>query len=177
MSNQRKLSLYIAMSLDGYIATEDDSLEWLFKTEVNSDAGYNAFFEEVDTIIIGKRTYDWVMEQENGKFPYPEKECFVFSKSETGTNEHVEFVDEDIVTFTNKLKEQEGKKIWIVGGGDLLKDFLNEKLVDEFIITVAPTLLGKGIPLFNKGEYETDLVLKDMKQYDQFAQLHYELKS
>lgn len=82
-----------------------------------------------------------------------------------------------MVSFTNKLKSQSGKDIWIVGGGDLLHTFLKEKLVDEFIITVAPTLIGKGIPLFQESDFEVDLTLVDIKYYDKFAQLHYRLEN
>ncbi|WP_243156519.1 hypothetical protein [Clostridium sp. C8-1-8] len=70
MSNKRNLVLYIATSLDGYIATEDDSLEWLFKIEGEGDNGYSEFYNTVDTILIGRRTYDWIIEEEKGNFPY-----------------------------------------------------------------------------------------------------------
>lgn len=173
MSNHRKVVLYIATSLDGYIATEDESLEWLFNIESEGDAGYAEFYETVDTILIGRRTYDWVMAMENGKFPYENKECYVFSNTINGKTDNVEFVNEDVVSFTNKLKSKAGKNIWIVGGGELLHLFLTNKLVDEYIITIAPTLIGKGIPLFKKAAYELELVLKDVKRFNQFAQLHY----
>jgi dihydrofolate reductase len=176
LSNNRKVVLYIATSLDGYIATEEESLEWLFKVEGEGDAGYEEFYEHVDTIIMGRKTYDWIMKMENGKFPYPNKQCFVFSKSMMGKNEYVEFVDEDVESFMNKLNMVEGKNIWVVGGGELLHYFLKEKLVDEFIITLAPTLIGKGIPLFKETDYEIELTLTDMKRFNQFAQLHYVLK-
>ena len=174
MENQRKIILYIATSLDGYLATEDDSLEWLFKTDGEGDAGYSEFYETVDTILMGRRTYEWIINMEGENFPYNNKDCYVFSKTVSGENENVKFVHEDIVSFVNKLKEAEGKHIWIVGGGELLHFFLKERLVDEFIITIAPTAIGKGIPLFKEAEFEFELTLKDMKRFNQFAQLHYE---
>lgn len=176
MVSKRKLVLYIATSLDGYIATEDDSLDWLFKVEGEGDNGYSEFYETVDTILIGRRTYDWVMDHENGNFPYKNKKCYVFSKTLSGKNENVEFINEDIVNFTNRIKENDGKNIWIVGGGDLLHFFIKEKLVDEFIITMAPTLIGRGIPLFKEVDFEIELVLKSMRRFNQFVELHYELK-
>ena len=75
MTNQRKIVLFIATSLDGYIATEDDSLEWLFKVEGDGDNGYSDFYDTVDTVIMGRRTYDWLLEQELESFPYEGKEC------------------------------------------------------------------------------------------------------
>ncbi len=153
MKNQRKLVLFIAQSLDGYIATKEDSLDWLFKVEGEGDNGYTEFFETIDTILIGKRTYDWIMKHERGQFPYQNKECYVFSRSPLDDADDVKFVNGDIVNFTNTLKKEEGKNIWIVGGGDLLHTFLKEKLVDELILTIAPTIIGEGIPLFKIGDY------------------------
>lgn len=176
MPSKRKLILYIATSLDGYIATEDDSLEWLFKIEGKGDNGYSEFYKTVDTILIGRRTYDWVIDKEKGEFPYKNKKCYVFSKSISGKNENVEFINCDIVEFTNKLKEETGGNIWIVGGGNLLHFFIKERLVDEFIITVAPTLIGRGIPLFKEFDFELELKLKNIRRFNQFAELHYELK-
>ena len=176
MSNNRKLVLYIAISLDGYIATEDDSLEWLFKIEGEGDNGYSEFYNTVDTILIGRRTYDWIIEKEKGEFPYKNKKCYVFSKSENDKNENVEFISQDVAEFTNKIKRLDGGNIWLVGGGDLLHSFIKEKLVDEFIITIAPILIGHGIPLFNKNDFELDLKLKGMRTFNQFAELHYVVK-
>ena len=82
----------------------------------------------------------------------------------------------DIGKFIKKLKSQDGKRIWIVGGGELLHSFLQEKLVDEIIITVAPVILGRGIPLFREGDYQLNLQLKGTKNFNQFIELHYEVK-
>ncbi len=176
MNNDRKVVLYVAASLDGYIAKDDDSLDWLYNSEGEGDNGYSEFYSTVDTILIGRKTYDQILILVDGDFPYKNKQCYVFSNSTIGKNENVEFVNEDIVTFTNNLKKQEGNDIWIVGGGDLLHSFIKERLVDEFIITVAPTLIGKGIPLFKETDFETRLSLIDIKQFNQFAQLHYEVR-
>lgn len=176
MDGKRKLVLFIATSLDGYIATEEDSLEWLFKVEGEGDNGYSEFIENIDTILMGRRTYDWVMDKENGNFPYKQQKCYVFSRTLKGKNENVEFVDEDIASFTNKLKQTAGKNIWIIGGGDLLHYFIKERLVDEFFITVAPTIIGRGIPLFKKMDFEMELKLIGTRTFNQFVELHYELK-
>jgi dihydrofolate reductase len=176
MSSQRKLVLFIATSLDGYIATKNESLDWLFKVEGEGDNGYSEFYETVDTILMGRRTYDWILNHETEAFPYSNKECFVFSRSVNSENKNVEFVNEDIVSFTNKLKKQEGGNIWIVGGGELLHGFIKEKLVDEFIVTVAPTLIGTGISLFKEDDYQLELSLKGTRRFNQFVELHYEVK-
>lgn len=176
MSDKRKLVLYIAMSLDGYIATEDESLEWLFNVEGEGDNGYSEFYETVDTIIMGNKTYEWIIRHETGEFPYKNKDCYVFTRSSIEDTEDVKFINDDVVSVTNKLRNQVGRNIWIVGGGELLQDFLKEKLVDEIIVTVAPSIMGKGIPLFKKGDYQLDLTLKGTRNFNQFVELHYSVK-
>lgn len=176
MAQKRSVILYIAASLDGYIATEDDSLEWLFRVEGEGDNGYGAFYDTVDTVLMGRRTYDWVMEHEQGRFPYPGKECYVFSRGRAGSDGHVTYISEDAAALIARLQAQEGKKIWMVGGGQSLLDFLRAGLVDEIALNIAPVLLGRGIPLFPKGEYNMDLQLMDIRRHGQFAELLYEVK-
>lgn len=175
MSMSREIVLYIASSLDGFIAKEDDDLQWLHDTEGEGDAGYAEMYQSIDTTIMGKKTYDYVMKHTN-TFPYPDKKCYVFTTSEKGTNEYVEFVNEDVVEFTKRLKDQEGSKIWMVGGAGILDAFIKENLIDEYIITVTPHILGSGIPLFKDHNPLIDLVLIDTKRFGQFVQLHYKLK-
>jgi dihydrofolate reductase len=174
MSKQSKLVFYGAISLDGYLARENHSLDWLFGTEGEEETGYQDFYDSVDTILMGRSTYDQIAILSPEKFPYEGKACYVFSRTMTGQDEHVTFINEDITDFTQSLKEQEGKRIWVVGGGEVLKPLL--KLVDEFIIQIAPTIIGKGIPLFVPGDQENKLTLVDVRRYKQFAELHYEAK-
>ncbi|WP_418300786.1 dihydrofolate reductase family protein [Lysinibacillus fusiformis] len=171
----REVVLYIATSLDGFIAKEDNDLQWLTETEGEGDAGYAEMYQSIDTSIMGKKTYDYIMKNSES-FPYPEKKCYVFSNSEKDSNEYVEFVNEDVVEFTRKLKEQEGSKIWMVGGAGILDAFIKENLVDEYIITVTPHILGSGIPLFKENNPQIDLILIDTKRYGQFVQMHYKVK-
>ncbi len=173
--SQRKLVLYIASSLDGYIATEEHSLDWLFAVEGEGDNGISKFYETVDSLLMGRVTYDWIMDYEKGEFPYKGKECYVFSKSRKEENEYVTFVNEDIPQFTKNLKNKNGKTIWLVGGGNLLDTFMKEKLVDEIIVTIAPVLIGSGIPLFKNYNFQTSLSLKEINRFNQFVELHYEV--
>ncbi|WP_066305031.1 dihydrofolate reductase family protein [Bacillus sp. FJAT-29814] len=179
MGNDRKLALFIASSLDGYIATKDESLEWLFRVEGEGDNGYLEFYDTIDTVVMGRRTYDWIMNQEENRqeFPYKNKDCYVFTRSSIEDTEDVKFVNGDVTKFVKEIKRKDGKNIWIVGGGELLQHFLQEKLVDEIIITIAPTILGSGIPMFRAGDYQLDLILKRMRSFNQFAELHYEVKN
>ncbi len=170
----REVVLYIAASLDGYIATKEDGLEWLFQTEGEGDNGYSEFYESVDTIIMGRKTYDWILNHEGDNFPYKNKQCLVFSRTEQQEDENVEFVNGNVHELVAELKKMEGKSIWIVGGGELLHYFIKEQLVDKWIINIAPTIIGEGIPLFKQLDFETRLSLITVKRHNQFAEMQYE---
>lgn len=174
MSNQRKVVFYGAISLDGYLARKNHSLDWLMGTEGENDTTYSEFYDTVDTLIMGRKTYEQILLLSPEAFPYEGKKCYVMSRTLTGSTEFVTFVNTDLVGLVKSLASQPGKRIWIVGGGEVLKPLLEEKLVDEFIIQLAPVILGNGIPLFVPGDYENRLMLKDVKQYKQFVEVYYE---
>lgn len=175
--DNRKIVCYIAVSLDGYIATEDDSLDWLFKVEGEGDAGYAEFMETIDTVVMGRRTYDWVMEMEKDEYPYTGLKSYIFSRSvPASVSGDIEFTNTEVPIFAEILKNQPGKDIWVIGGSELLADFVEAGLIDEFIISIAPVIIGKGIPLFRKSDLMTEFKLKEVKRYGEFAQLHYVMK-
>ena len=116
------------------------------------------------------------MKQEVGEFPYKNKDCYVFTRSSYKDTDNVTFVNDDINNFINKLRNKAGRNIWVVGGGELLHSFIQEDLVDEFIITIAPTIIGNGIPLFKEGNQALDLSLKGTQRFNQFIELHYEVR-
>lgn len=109
--NQRKLVLFIALSLDGYIATKEYSLDWLFAVEGEGDNGFSKFYDTVETILIGRKTYDWIMDVEKDDFPYKGKECFVFSRTKKDDNKHVTFINDDVVQLVKNLKNKSGNNI------------------------------------------------------------------
>lgn len=142
----RKISLYIATSLDNCIARPDGGLDWLFAPE-GEDYGYEAFLAETDTVLMGAKTYEAV--QGFGiDNPYPEQKSYVFTRQNRLPSPHVEYVTEDIPTFVRRLKEQPGKTIWLVGGGQINTILLNAGLIDEIILFIQPVVLGEGLPLF-----------------------------
>lgn len=176
MKTERKLVLFIAVSMDGYIANENGEVDWLHQVEGEGDNGYAKFYETIDTVVMGRTTYDQVLTLAE-EFPFSEKECYVFS-STTGKNDsNVKFVNEDVVSFVERLRYQNGKNIWLVGGAKLADQFIKERLVDEFIITVAPIILGKGIPLFQQENPEMKLELVSSTLYGQFMELHYKVEN
>lgn len=167
----------IACSLDGYIATKEDSLEWLFDVDGQEEAnkGIAEFDQTVDTVIMGRRTFDWVMEEMKGENPYKDKMTYVYSHHQE-IFENIQYTQEEPVKLINMLRKQKGKNIWLMGGGLVIRDFLEAGLVDELIITVAPVLLGEGIRLFKEGNYSSEWTLKRTRQVGQFAELNLERK-
>ena len=139
----RKLMLFIATSLDGYIARPEGGIDWMF---TDHDYGYSAFFAGVDTVVMGRRTYDLALSF--GAYPYAGTEGYVFSREQRPPDGNVAFVSEAPANFVDRLKRLEGKDIWLVGGSEIIAECLAHDLVDEMIISVHPLMLGGGIPLF-----------------------------
>ncbi|MBM7551149.1 dihydrofolate reductase family protein [Thalassobacillus pellis] len=157
-----KVILFIAMSLDGYISQENEEIDWLWKEE-NYD--YEKFYASIDTVILGRKTYDQVLERYD-EFPYRMKDVYVVSNLQEGNEEYARFIQpEQIRPLVNLLKEDQDKNIWIVGGAKLIQHFIQKQLIDEFQITIQPTLLGSGIPLFPPGGIEQQLELYEVKPH------------
>ncbi|WP_066894428.1 dihydrofolate reductase family protein [Clostridium nigeriense] len=169
----RKVILYIAVSLDNYIARENGEVDWLMGDGSNpeEDNGYEDFYKNIDVVIMGKSTYDQVMDW--GDYPYKNCESYVYTRKEVKNNKYVKFTNESPNKLISKLKGKQGKDIWIVGGADIVDLFLKEDLIDEFIIATIPTILGKGIPLFKENNNEIKLKLKESKIFDGIVQNHY----
>ena len=165
-----KIRVYIASSLDGYVARESGDVDWLPET---TESGYDIFYKSVDTVIMGKTTYDQVLTF--GDYPYKDKKSLVFTRnSAQNKDENAEFVS-DVEKFVKDGFPGAGENIWLVGGAQIIASFLNRGAVDEIIISVIPVLLGKGIPLFKNIENETKLELVKTVKYDQLVDLYYKV--
>ncbi|PZO43280.1 MAG: dihydrofolate reductase [Pseudanabaena frigida] len=139
-----QLVLFIALSLDGYVARSSGAVDWLF---TDQDYGYEDFYATCDRLLMGRNTYEQI--QSWGDYPYSEKQGFVFSRTvERDRDENVTFVSTDLVSFVKDLKAQDGKDIWLVGGAAIAKTCLENNLVDKFILSIHPIILGEGISLF-----------------------------
>lgn len=169
----RKIKLFIAMTLDGYIATFDDSLDWLMRVDGEGDNGYGDFMTDIDTVIMGRTTYDWVMNEMNGEYPYSEQTSYVYTHQQRENTKYVTYTAEPVAELGARLKAMSGKDIWIIGGGRLICDFLEAGLVDEMILTLTPVLLGKGIRLFPEGDYESEWRRVKTETFNQFVNVHY----
>lgn len=163
----RKVKLYIAISLDGKIAKSDGDVAWLdeIPNPDKLDYGYYDFYNNVDTTLMGYETYALVMGFDI-PFPYPDCTNYVFTRNTTRKDtEHVQFIHGDIPAFIQKLKEQKGQDIWLVGGGQINTLCLNAGLIDELLVFVMPIVIGDGIPFFGEGLEETHLRLLSTQSY------------
>lgn len=175
--SERKVILYIAMSLDGYIARENDDISWLSIVEdPPEDYGYGEFVKNIDTVIMGRKTYDKVLSF-GIDFPHKNKKCYVLSWTKTGCDENVEYYSGDLKALTEDLKSREGKDIFVDGGAEVVNGLLKLDLIDEFVISVIPVFLGSGVRLFKDDRPEQLLRLKGAKSYPcGLVQLWYEKK-
>ena len=166
----RKVILFIASSLDGYIAGPKGEIDWLFSDQ---DYGYAEFFAGVDTVVMGRLTYE--VSLSFGEYPYPRREGFVFSRTKSGTRDaNVSFVGEEPGPFVRKLKKRAGKKIWLVGGAGIIQSCMSHDVIDEYVISIHPVILGSSIPLFRGSMPTTPLKLQNTRTFETgLAQLTY----
>lgn len=173
----KNVTLYIAASLDGFIARADGSIDWLPVPDAGGvDYGYGAFLETVDTLVMGRKTYEQVLTL--GPWPYADRRCVVFSGTRAGQrDERAEFIDCDIAACVRELREEAGDGvIWLVGGAEVIAGCLAGGVVDEIILTMVPVLLGEGVRLFPETTWMTRLRLAEVRSFaDGLVQQRYEV--
>lgn len=178
----RKVILGVGISLDGYIARKDGAVDWL---SMDWDYDFTAFFKTIDAVLMGRKTFDKALEMTPHKNanPYAGMETYVFSRTLNSSGvEGVEIISENLKEFVENLKRSDGKNIWLSGGGELAKSFLDENLVDEIHLGVTPILLGAGLPLFPELAREVPLRLvsnracKHKNEDNAMLELIYEVK-
>ena len=178
MTKRRKVIVHIATSADGYIARPDGDLEWLTSRPAPEGFyGMNAFMKSIDTMVIGRKTYEASLRL-GAKFDSRNR-SIVFSRRARPADAPagVEFVSGEIGPFVRRLREQSGKDIWLMGGGELIASFLDEQAIDEFVISVAPVFIGDGIPLIARRHRDVPLDLHSVERFDDgLVQLHYHIQ-
>ncbi len=166
MKTERKIILYIATSSDGFIARENGSVDWLEKyNDLEYDFGFNEFKERFETVIVGNTT------QKQYPNKYDGKTCYVFSRNPQDNIENLIYVSGDVKKFieeTNPIGN-----IWLVGGADLVNQFIRYDLIDELIITIMPEEIGSGIPLFQEPDYMVKFKFVETKKFGEVVQLIY----
>ena len=179
MPQKRKIIVYIATTADGYIARHDGNLDWLTNRPAPKGFyGMPKFTHSIDAKILGRKTFDLGVEM---GAPFSAQDThYVFSRRPPPASvpAGVEFVSESIRTFAERLRDQTGKNIWMMGGGEIIASFLDEDAIDEFIISVVPIFIGDGIPLIAPRHREVPLKLRSVTPFpDGVVQIHYDLRT
>lgn len=172
----RNVVLFIAMSLDSFIADKNGSVDWLHgqgSDNENIDV-YSEFVKDVDTILMGWNTYRQVTtELSPTKWVYADFMTYVFTHNEMNSAENIRFTDKSPVDLLKKLRSEDGKDIWICGGANLVGQLMQSDLIDRYYISVIPTLLGSGIRLFGNIGKEIKLKLLKTQTYNGITDLIY----
>jgi dihydrofolate reductase len=178
---------YTATTLDGYIADEHNSLDWLFEVDrADADDNFARFFAEVGAMAMGATTYGWVLDHEHvldrpekWHAYYGETPCWVFTHRTLPTvpEADIRFVQGAVGPVHDKMTQAAGdKNVWLVGGGELVGQFADGSLLDEVLVGIAPVTLGRGAPLLPRRLTAADLELIDVARDKQFVLLSYRLR-
>lgn len=172
----RTVTLYIAMSLDGYIADRRGSVNWLHghgSDEENTDT-YSDFVKDMDTVVMGWNTYHQVAtELSPDEWVYRQLTSYVITHRELPSRDNIKFVRENPCSLVRKLKQESGKGIWICGGGNIIQPLIRQGLIDTYYISVIPVILGSGIRLFGELSSEIKLRLVHTQTYNGITELVY----
>jgi dihydrofolate reductase len=162
------------MSLDGYIATKENDLSFLSVVEkTDEDYGYHEFVNSVDTVIIGRKTYDKVLDM-GFEYPHTDKDVYIWTRQNKPQMGSFQFYTGTLNDLITTLKNKSGKNIYCDGGAEVVNELIKHDLVDEYIISIIPILLGDGIKLFKEHQITQNLELVSCKSYEKgLVQVHY----
>lgn len=175
----KNVVLYIASSLDGYIADTNYSVDWIQGQDESIELldTYTPFFNTIDTVIMGKRTYDQIIKELSpDKWPYSGTLTYVFTHESIGAKDDIIFTQENPSQLVNRLKRDNGKDIWICGGADIINQLMGDNMIDIFHITTIPVILGGGIKLFERTGRKLYLELIDTQEYNGIIEAIYKRK-
>lgn len=179
MTKRRSVIVHIGTSADGYIARPDGDLEWLTSRPAPEGFyGMGDFMKSIDTMLLGRKTYEASLRM-GARFDTTGR-YVVFSRHAPPADipSGVEFVNGAIGSFVSRLREQPGKDIWLMGGGELIASFLDEHAIDEFVVSVVPVFIGDGIPLIARRHRHVPLALQSVERFeDGVVQLHYRVQT
>ncbi|WP_027633737.1 dihydrofolate reductase family protein [Clostridium hydrogeniformans] len=170
---RRKIILNLAISIDGYIASEDGGFDWIVgdgdnKLDTEKKWNYDEFLKGIDTVVMGKSCYD-----QNFHKDFKNKKVYVATSKVLENHDNVHFISGDICKVIEEERKKEGKDIFLFGGGILVDSFIKKDIIDEYIIGIIPTILGKGRPLFLENNPKIDLHLDEYIMENGIAILRY----
>ena len=161
----REIVLSLGISLDGYIARPDGAVDFLFMPK---DYSFAPFFASIDTAIMGRKTFDVAVQAGRGSFASSKIDNYIYSRAlPPGQRNDVTFTNQPPASLVAELRKKPGKNIWLMGGGELAREFLKADLVDQLHLGIVPVLLGEGIPLFPSGFPQRNFSLTENKTYSQ----------
>lgn len=173
----RKTVLFIAMSLDGYIADSEGKVDWLAGQDADAETmdTYSVFVKEMDTVVMGWKTYHQIVtELSPAEWVYSALNSYVITHRKMVSTDRIIFTDQNVCSLVRGLKQEAGKGIWICGGASIVQQLIQEDLIDIYYISIIPTILGKGVPLFGETEKEMKLRLIKTQNYNGITDLIYE---
>lgn len=165
---------YGCITLDGYLADKNHNLDWLYESGSPEETSYESFYNRMDITIMGKRTFNVIKGLDDIESIYPTTDNYVFTHEEALNVNGFTPVSGDVVEFVKQIDCS--KNVWIVGGNTLLAPLLDNDLIDNMVVQIAPVLLGDGIPLFTQKEGLKRFVLSEVNKYGQFAEMVYSRK-
>lgn len=172
-----KIVLYLAMSVDGYIADEQGGVDWLGGdgSQPDTPGSYPAFYETVNAIVMGWSTYHQIVTRLSpDSWPYEGRPCYVVTHRKEATREGICFWEDGLTALADKLKAECAGNIWICGGASVAGQLLKEGRIDQLWLSVIPVVLGKGIRLFPELAQSMPLKLAGTQQYNGIVDLVYE---
>lgn len=172
----RKVILFIAMSLDGYIADKNGNVNWLNGQDKNGENidTYSLFIKDIDTVIMGWNTYHQVAtELSPAEWIYSDLTSYIVTHRNISSTNNIIFTHKNPCSLVKQLAEENGKNIWICGGADIIRQLMQENLIDIYYISVIPTILGNGIRLFGTGKNKIKLELIKTQTYNGITELIY----
>lgn len=170
---KRKIILNLAMSLDGYIATEDGKYDWIegdgnSHLDTKEQFDFQAFLDTIDTMVMGRKSYDDCTIE-----PFRDKDIFIATSKAEENFDNVRFISGDVVKLIQEEQNKEGKDIYLFGGGELIDQFIKADAIDEYMIAIIPTILGKGRKLFLENNPMITLHLRTYNVGEGVIVLHY----
>ncbi len=161
----RKITFGLANSLDNYLARKDHAVDWL-RWSKEAAALTADYWKTIDTVLMGRKTYEVALQHSRGKMPYPGMKTYVFSRTlKPESHGEITILAEDAVGFVRRLKNADGKDICLMGGGELARSLFEAGLIDELTLNIHPVLLGSGIPVFHTMNRQIDLEFLDCRTF------------
>lgn len=175
----KKIILYIAVSLDGYIADNQGSVEWIKGDDdtVELEDTFSPFFSSVDTVVMGRKTFDQIVSSLScGQWPYTGTTTYVLTHhNETNDTEQIRFKNMDVCQLVEELRQGVGKNIWICGGAEIAGRLVGKNMIDTYHLAVIPVILGSGVRLFGSSAPKIRLTLVETKKYNGIVEVIYDV--